>query len=59
MGLKTPVFLLRTLVPLLEGMLKRNGQVYTQLVKACLAKKLFSVGFKRYEEDEILVLGYL
>ncbi|WP_246059123.1 hypothetical protein [Campylobacter troglodytis] len=58
-GKKTQVFLLRALVPLQEGMLKRNGQVYTQLVKAYLASELLAMGFKWYEEDGILVLGYL
>ena len=48
-GKKTPVV----------GMLKRNRQVYTQIVKACPISELLPMGFKRYEEDGILVLGYL
>ncbi|TQR53066.1 hypothetical protein DMC01_12160, partial [Campylobacter troglodytis] len=32
-----------TLVTLREDMLKRNGQVYTQIVKACLARELLPI----------------
>ncbi|TQR47551.1 hypothetical protein DMC01_13315 [Campylobacter troglodytis] len=38
-----------TLITLREGMLKRNGYVYTQLVKISFAKKSYYMGFKRYE----------
>ena len=44
-GKKTPVF----------GMLKRNGYVYTQVVKHCSAKELQSIikEFSELEESEI------
>ena len=44
-GKKTPVF----------GMLKRNGRVYTQVVKHCSAKELLPIikDFSELEESEI------
>ncbi|TQR57290.1 hypothetical protein DMC01_08695 [Campylobacter troglodytis] len=44
-----------TLVPLREGMLKRNGCVYTQIVKHCYAKELLPIirDFTELNECEI------